>query len=159
MLRMTRKRNPAVYQALKDYAKEYLAALRGIYREAQGLHGIHVQRPQISQNSISYVAEVKLDVLKILFDGRIEPSKLQAYHAVEMAMRVDSKVARHLDTLVGTAGSAIRVCSMARPAWFSTRSGSISSMELWRTTSIEIGSRCGTWLRSVAFGWTARHLN
>lgn len=104
------KRNPVLFTALQKYCSQALDHLQNRVRSAHDLPRTIVQRPRITKpNEISQVAEVQLDLVGLLLQEEQNLRHLGGYAAVEQAMRKDDKVARHLDTLVGTSESALRV--------------------------------------------------
>jgi hypothetical protein len=102
---MTGPRNPELLQALKDYCTEVF----GLWAAGGEVPRVVIQRPKIEGNSLSFVSETRINMLRLFTNERLFVPEFPHFREVEEAMRKDKAVATHLDTLVGTGDFAAQV--------------------------------------------------
>jgi len=103
-------RNPELFAAIRGYCLEVFELWRRLYTDENSIPRRAVPRARFEGTSISFQQEIHLDPTRLTSDIRIDDQRQVASRAaVETAMRSDERVARHLDTLVGTSGGSGRV--------------------------------------------------
>lgn len=105
-------RNPELFAEARAYCVGVFDLWRRVYVSEELTPHRAVQKAHFEGTGVRFTQETHPDLISLTSDTRIyDPSQVPSRTTVENAMRADERVARHLDTLVGTSGGSMSVTS------------------------------------------------